>query len=103
MQKLLCEPYTYPHTKHNLCKNASFLPTTFVEQLENSICVEPGDVEALMEAIHSFKGISFKKSLKNQQFIKENFVQEIVNLKFLNLIESQEIIGGKQDKILSFK
>lgn len=76
---------------------------TFVEQLENSICVEPGDVEALMEAIHSFKAISFKKSLKNQQFIKENFVREIVNLKFLNLIESQEIIGGKQDKILSFK
>jgi glycosyltransferase involved in cell wall biosynthesis len=63
----------------------------FIAKLENALCIEPDNIEQLIEAIKVFQTKNFSKSTKNQRFIEENFVREKVNLKFLDIVQENFI------------
>ncbi len=55
----------------------------FMERLSGTICVEPDDIEALAHSILQMQENPRKKITENQTLIENNFIRDVVNLKFL--------------------
>ncbi len=60
----------------------------FVDNLDNCVTINPGDVKALESAIKRYKDVELKISHKNRDIIKENFIREFQSEKMVDVVES---------------
>jgi glycosyltransferase involved in cell wall biosynthesis len=79
--------YEYASTGLPIVYGGSGVARDFVNNLENSTTIDPGDIKALQSAILRYKDEEFQLSDKNRKFIKENFIRETQSLKLVDLVD----------------
>ncbi len=60
---------------------------SFVEKLENCTVIDPGDVDALQQAILKYKEAPSKISQKNREFVSTNFIREKQSRKMVDIVD----------------
>jgi len=79
--------YEYASTGLSIVYGGKGEAVKFVERLENGYVFEPGNVEECKNLISNILKKEVKISLKNREFIKDNFIREKNAKKLLNILE----------------
>ncbi len=59
----------------------------FVNELENSTTIKPGDTKALKDAILKYRDLKCSISQKNRDFVRKNFIREKQSTKMVDIVD----------------
>ncbi len=79
--------YEYASTGLPIVYAGSGVARDFVNELENSTTIKPGDTKALKDAILKYRDLKCTISQKNRDFVRKNFIREKQSTKMVDIVD----------------